>query len=159
MRPIELLQRSADARSREEIYELLALQNVLGEEDRVRRDIFWKGIVYYREHRWDEAAAAARRALSAGGRHTFQHQFPHGTLGDALAALATDGPPAVADSLVTAALAARPGWSRLLALRAAVALRVHDCERAFESFMTLLEFGIDRPDWPSLVQKCREERR
>lgn len=111
------------------------------------------------EHRWEETIAAARRALSAGGRHTFQHQFPHATLGDALAALATDGPPAVADSLVTDALTARPGWSRLLALRAVVALRVHDCERAFDSFMKLLEFGIDRPDWPAAVQKCREERR
>ena len=111
------------------------------------------------EQRWDESLAAARRALSAGGRHTFQHQFPHATLGDALAAIATDGPPAAADSLVTDALTARPGWSRMLALRAAIALRVHDCERAFESFLGLLEFGIDRPDWPGMVQKCRDERR
>ena len=67
VRPIELLQRSADTRSREEIYELLALQNVLGEEDRVRRDIFWKGIVYYREHRWDEALASFHQARAANG--------------------------------------------------------------------------------------------
>ena len=55
-------------------------------------------------------------------------------------------------------LAARPGWSRMYAVRAAIALRVHDCDRAFEAFLELLEFGVDRPDWPAMVQKCREER-
>ena len=111
------------------------------------------------ERRWDVAVAAARRAMFGGRRHTFSHQFPHGTLGDALAAIGTDGPTATADSLVTAALAARPGWSRMYAVRAAIALRVHDCERAFETFLELLEFGIDRPDWPAMVQNCRDERR
>ena len=47
----------------------------------------------------------------------------------------------------------------MYALRAAIALRVHDCEGAFEAFISLLDFGIDRPDWPLMVQKCRDERR
>jgi predicted membrane-bound spermidine synthase len=110
-----------------------------------------------RAHRWDAAAVAVRRVLTGHPRHTFRHPFPHATVGDALGALATDGPPALADSLVTAALELRPGWSRMYALRAAAALRAHDCERALDTFMALLDFGIDRPDWPGLVQQCRDE--
>jgi hypothetical protein len=45
----------------------------------------------------------------------------------------------------------------MYALRAAAALRAHDCERALDTFMALLDFGIDRPDWPGLVQQCRDE--
>jgi hypothetical protein len=91
-------------------------------------------------------------------RHSFRRPFPYATLGDALAAFATAGPLPLADSLVTAAIALQPGWSRLRALRASTALRGHRCEAAFDEFVELLEFGIDRPDWPGLVDNCRQER-
>jgi len=55
VRPMELIQRYADATSREEVYELLALKHGLTEEEMQRRDLFWQGIVYYREALWDEA--------------------------------------------------------------------------------------------------------
>jgi hypothetical protein len=55
VRPMELVQRYADASSREEVYELLALKHGLTEEEMQRRDLFWQGIVYYREALWDEA--------------------------------------------------------------------------------------------------------
>ncbi|MEQ1860006.1 MAG: adenylate/guanylate cyclase domain-containing protein [Chthoniobacteraceae bacterium] len=55
VRPMELIQRYADASSREEVYELLALKHGLTEEEMQRRDLFWQGIVYYREALWDEA--------------------------------------------------------------------------------------------------------
>ena len=57
VRPLELVQRHPDDRHREEIYELLSPKDTLSEEDVARRDLFWKGIVYYREQRWDEARA------------------------------------------------------------------------------------------------------
>ena len=52
---MELIQRTPDETSREEVYELLALKHSLSEEELERRDLFWKGIVYYREQLWDEA--------------------------------------------------------------------------------------------------------
>lgn len=55
VRPMELVQRYADNASREEVYELLALKHGLSEEEQQRRDLFWQGIVFYREGRWDEA--------------------------------------------------------------------------------------------------------
>lgn len=55
VRPMELIQRYAEASSREEVYELLALKGGLSSEEMQRRDLFWQGIVYYREAQWDEA--------------------------------------------------------------------------------------------------------
>ena len=55
VRPMELIQRHADERSREEIYELLALRHALPPEECERRDLFWKGIVFYRQQAWDQA--------------------------------------------------------------------------------------------------------
>jgi class 3 adenylate cyclase len=55
VRPMELIQRYQDERSREEVYELLALRGMLPFEEIERRDLFWKGIVYYRQQQWDEA--------------------------------------------------------------------------------------------------------
>jgi hypothetical protein len=109
-------------------------------------------------HRWDAAGAAVRLTLAQGGRHTFRRPFPYLMLGDALSYIATDGPPALADTLITAAIATRPGWSRMLAARAAAAIRAHECERAFDTFVELLAFGVNRPDSPSMVQICRNER-
>ena len=55
VRPMELVQRFSDARSREEVYELLSLKHELSDEELQRRDLFWQAIVYYREALWDEA--------------------------------------------------------------------------------------------------------
>ena len=63
VRPIELI-RGKTAHSREEIYELLAMKNVLSADDLHKRDLFWKGIVYYREQQWDEAMDHFLAALS-----------------------------------------------------------------------------------------------
>ncbi len=66
VRPMELV-RTRDERTREEVYELLALKNVLSDDDLQRRDLFWKGIIYYREQLWDDALDHFRAALSARG--------------------------------------------------------------------------------------------
>ena len=66
VRPMELV-RTRDERSREEVYELLGLRNSLPDDVLARRDIFWKGIIYYREHLWDDALDHFRAALPAQG--------------------------------------------------------------------------------------------
>jgi class 3 adenylate cyclase len=66
VRPMELIQRYEDG-SREEIYELLALSNVLSFEDLARRDMFWQGVIHYREQLWDEALGLFHSARSASG--------------------------------------------------------------------------------------------
>ncbi len=67
VRPMELIQRRDDEHSREEIYELLSLRDVLTDEERERRDLFWKGMVYYRERLWDEALNLFHSARLADG--------------------------------------------------------------------------------------------
>jgi adenylate cyclase/guanylate cyclase len=54
VRPMEMIQRFDDG-SREEIYELLGMRDVLSFEELERRDLFWKGVVFYREQLWEEA--------------------------------------------------------------------------------------------------------
>jgi adenylate cyclase len=66
VRPIEMLHIRED-RSPEEVYELLALKNVLSEDALQRRDLFWKGIVFFREQRWDEALEHFHASLSQNG--------------------------------------------------------------------------------------------
>jgi adenylate cyclase len=66
VRPIEMLHIRED-RSPEEVYELLALKNALPDEALQRRDLFWKGIVFFREQRWDEALEHFHSALSQNG--------------------------------------------------------------------------------------------
>jgi len=67
VRPMELIQRTPDESSREEVYELLELKHGLGEEELERRDLFWKGIVYYREQLWDEALTLFHSARGPDG--------------------------------------------------------------------------------------------
>ena len=67
VRPMELIQRTPEETSREEVYELLALKHSLSEEDLERRDLFWKGIVYYREQLWDEALSVFQSARPPEG--------------------------------------------------------------------------------------------
>jgi len=66
VRPMELV-RTRDERSREEVYELLGLRNSLPDDALNRRDLFWKGIIYYREQLWEEALEHFRAALPAEG--------------------------------------------------------------------------------------------
>jgi class 3 adenylate cyclase len=66
VRPMELV-RTRDERSREEVYELLGLRNSLPDDTLNRRDLFWKGIIYYREQLWDDALDHFRAALPAQG--------------------------------------------------------------------------------------------
>ena len=67
VRPMELIQRHQDDRSREEFYELLALNGDLAAEEGERRDLFWKGIVYYRQELWDEALSYFYSARTSPG--------------------------------------------------------------------------------------------
>lgn len=69
VRPMELV-RTRDERVREEVYELLALKDVLSADELRRRDLFWKGIIYYREQLWEEALGHFRAALPANGFDT-----------------------------------------------------------------------------------------
>jgi adenylate cyclase len=66
VRPMELIQRYDDG-SREEIYELLALRNVLSSEELELRDLFWTAVVYYREQLWDEALSLFHGARGSTG--------------------------------------------------------------------------------------------
>jgi spermidine synthase/MFS family permease len=106
-----------------------------------------------RDNAWDEAAAGIRAAL-ATARPGFRHPFPYAEVGDAAARLASDGPPALADSITAEVVAAKPAWSRAYALRAAAALRARRCDVAADQFVALLGFGIERADGPALVQRC-----
>lgn len=66
VRPIELIHGPAEG-SREEVYELLAEKNALSTEEQKRRDLFWKGVIYYRERRWNDALEQFRAAASSNG--------------------------------------------------------------------------------------------
>jgi hypothetical protein len=52
---MELIQRYPDGTSREEIYELITHRGQLSEPQLARRDLFWKGVVYFRENLLDRA--------------------------------------------------------------------------------------------------------
>jgi predicted membrane-bound spermidine synthase len=107
-----------------------------------------------RARRWDAVAADIRGAVAAT-RPSLARSFPYADVGDALTLLATEGPPAVADSVATEVVAWRTGWSRANAIRATAALRAGRCDAAADAFLALLDFGIRRPDGPGLVAECR----
>ena len=111
-----------------------------------------------RSGRW-EAAGDYIRAAIASARPSFRRPFPYAELGDAVARLASEGPPALADTVSEVVVTWRPGWSRAYALRAAAALRAGRCDVAADQFVALLDFGIRRPDGPSLVEECRRNER
>lgn len=67
VRPMELIQRHLEHPAREEVYELVGMKGNFSPEDRERRDLFWKGIVFYREQKIDDALAAFRLAVEFGG--------------------------------------------------------------------------------------------
>jgi hypothetical protein len=64
-RPIDLLQR-AGSRRRVELYEFLAPKNTLSPERERSRDQFWKGVILFRERKWEEATSALASARIAG---------------------------------------------------------------------------------------------
>jgi adenylate cyclase len=55
VRPMELIQRKPDDTGREEVYELITRKDQLSEPQRARRDLYWKGVVYFREQLFDRA--------------------------------------------------------------------------------------------------------
>jgi class 3 adenylate cyclase len=55
VRPMELIQRKPDDTGREEVYELITRKDQLSEPQRARRDLYWKGVVYFRENLLDRA--------------------------------------------------------------------------------------------------------
>jgi adenylate cyclase len=55
VRPMEIIQRAMEESSREEVYELISLKDQLSEPQRARRDLYWKGVVYFRENLLDRA--------------------------------------------------------------------------------------------------------
>ena len=64
-RPIDLLQRKG-IRRRVELYEVLAPKNMLSQERERSRDLFWKGVIFFREQEWEKAIAAFSSARILG---------------------------------------------------------------------------------------------
>ena len=64
-RPIDLLQR-AGSRRRVELFEFMALKNSLSPERERSRDLYWKGVIHFRERKWEEAIRAFSSARIAG---------------------------------------------------------------------------------------------
>jgi adenylate cyclase len=64
-RPIDLLQR-AGSRRRVELYEFLAPKNTLSAERERSRDQFWKGVILFRERKWEASIAALSSARIPG---------------------------------------------------------------------------------------------
>lgn len=62
VRPLELVHRHPNDRDREEFYELLARKQALSDDEAVRRDHFWRGIIHFRAQQWEEALAEFHRA-------------------------------------------------------------------------------------------------
>ena len=46
---------------------MLGQKNSLSDDELQRRDLFWKGIIYYREQLWDDALDHFRAALAPEG--------------------------------------------------------------------------------------------
>jgi hypothetical protein len=136
--------------------ELLTTALAVGADTALARGT--RALVEARAGRWAGAAADIRAALAAG-RPSLARPFPYPEVGDALAALATDGPPALADSVAVEVAAWRPAWSRAIAIQAAAALRAGRCDAAADAFIALLGFGIERQEGPALVPECRRASR
>ncbi len=67
VRPMELIQRYPDGTNREEVYELITHRDLLPEPQRTRRDLYWKGVVFFRENLLDRALAAFRETRDRYG--------------------------------------------------------------------------------------------
>lgn len=107
--------------------------------------------------RWSEVAVHLRRALQLSPG-TLYSPFPRELVGRALLDITLDGPPALADSLLTEVQQREPGWVMLVEAQASVALRAGACDRAADKLLELLDFGIEKPEGPDLVAHCRATR-
>lgn len=67
VRPMELIQRDPEKPDREEVYELITRKDRLSEPQRARRDLYWKGVVYFREQLLDQSLAAFQEAREKYG--------------------------------------------------------------------------------------------
>ncbi len=74
VRPMELIQRFREEPEREEVYELLSRRGALSPREAERRDQFWKGIVFFRERKWEEALAAFQGCIE-GSAHDGPSEF------------------------------------------------------------------------------------
>lgn len=108
-----------------------------------------------RHQRWVQAAAEARAVLRTA-RGTLRHPFPRDGLSDALTPFVLSGPTGTADSLLSVAVVARPGWYKLHELHAVAALRAGHCDTAADEFILLVDFGIELVDAPLWVERCRQ---
>lgn len=64
-RPIDLLQRKG-LRRRVELYEALAPKQTLSAERERSRNLFWRGVIFFREQEWDKAVEAFTAARISG---------------------------------------------------------------------------------------------
>ena len=64
-RPIDLLQRKG-LRRRVELYEALAPKQALSGERERSRNLFWRGVIFFREQEWEKAVEAFTQARIAG---------------------------------------------------------------------------------------------
>lgn len=64
-RPIDLLQRKG-LRRRVELYEALAPKQALSTERERSRNLFWRGVIFFREQEWEKAVEAFTAARIAG---------------------------------------------------------------------------------------------
>jgi class 3 adenylate cyclase len=64
VRPMDFVHRHPNDHGHEEIYELLARKQTLSDEDLLRREFFWKGILYFREGKWEQATEQLRLAAA-----------------------------------------------------------------------------------------------
>lgn len=62
VRPMDLVRRHPHDHDREEIYELLALLPGMPADAIARRDLFWKGVICFRQRQWSEAIACFTEA-------------------------------------------------------------------------------------------------
>jgi len=148
-----LLMRALLAAARNRPFAIAALREALAagaDTGQAQAALAW---LLVRGSRWDDAAKQARGALRAA-RGTFRHPFPGEFLTQALSQIALNAPPALADSVMSEAVARRPGSARYRELAAVTALRAGRCQAAADRFVELLEFAVERENGPALVRDC-----
>ncbi len=142
------LERGQDARAGQWLRSALASGAAAGEIHAAL------AVLAVRARRWGDAARETRAAF-AMAQSTLRHPYPRDLLTEALDPVAVDAPAALAESLLAAAVASRPGHARFHELHGIAAIRAGRCDTAADEFLTLLEFGITRADGPELVARCR----
>ena len=148
-----LLMRGLLAAARNRPFAIPALREALaagGDTAQAEAALAW---LLVRGSRWDEAVRQVRGALRAA-RGTFRHPFPGEFLTQALGQIALNAPAALADSVLSEAVARRPGSARYRELAAVAALRAGRCDAAADRFVELLDFAVERENGPALVRDC-----